>query len=296
MQTYSGVRTDSTRWSQFNLRSGDVIISTPPKCGTTWMIAIVSMLLQGSTDLPMPTGVTSPWLDYSPIPFEEVLTLYGGQNGRRVIKTHTPVDGLPQVNGTRVISVSRNPIDAMRSMRRHLSNMASPPAGDPFLADEETVIARGLDLPFQSTNVDDVCLELLVRHLRAAADAIMRDDSRTILVHYSDMKRDLENVVARVSEFIEAKSAGGFLDEVAQATSIASMRSKADHFAPRANGKHFSSTERFFAAGEERGQSELAPSLRARYEKRLAELLPRPEARWLDRGGHWGVAQGQDDG
>lgn len=291
MQTYSGVRTDSTRWSQFNLRSGDVIISTPPKCGTTWMIAIVSMLLHGSTDLPTPTGVTSPWLDYSPTPFEDVLTLYGVQKGRRVIKTHTPVDGLPQVDGTRVISVSRNPIDAMRSMRRHLSNMVSPPTGDPFLADEETVIARGLDLPFQSTNVDDVCLELLVRHLRAAAEAMMRNDSQTILVHYSDMKRDPANVVARVAEFIGAKSPGGFLDEVAQATSIASMRSKADHFAPLANGKHFSSAEKFFAAGEERGQSELSTRLRARYEDRLAELLPRPEARWLDRGGYWGVSQ-----
>ncbi|MEW9921997.1 sulfotransferase domain-containing protein [Marimonas sp. MJW-29] len=285
MELYSGKRTDSSRWSQFELRSGDVIVSTPPKCGTTWMIAVVSMLLHGSTDLPASTAELSPWLDYSPTPFDEIRTAYGSQKGRRLIKTHTPVDGLPMVDGTHVISVLRNPLDAMRSMRRHVSNMTNPPNDDPFLAKEDAVIARGLDLPFDPTHVDDVSLELLVRHLRAAIEAMRRDDRRMTLVHYSDMKRDLKGVVGHVAAIIRVNAPPDFLDEVVEAASISSMRSKADQFAPLANVKHFSSSEEFFAAGEDRGKKEMAPHLRTRYQERLAELLSPSEARWLDRGG-----------
>ena len=249
------------------------------------MIAVVSMLLHGSTELPAPTSKLSPWLDYKPTPFDEIRTAYGSQSGRRLIKTHTPVDGLPLVNGTQIISVLRNPLDAMRSMRRHVLNMVDPPKDDPYLAGENAVIARGLDLSFEPTNVDDVSLELLVRHFRAAKHAMVGNDDRVILVHYSDMKRDLSEVIGRVAAVVQANAPPEFLEEVEKAASISSMRSKADQFAPLANVKHFSSAESFFAAGEQRGHNELAPHLRARYEERLKELLPRSEASWLDGGG-----------
>ena len=65
---------------------------------------------------------------------------------------------------------------------RHISNMTNPPEGDPFLADEEDLIKRGLDLRFRPKNVDEVSLELLVRHLRAAKAARAdRGESVTIV-------------------------------------------------------------------------------------------------------------------
>ena len=63
MQIYSGNRTDSSRWSQFDLRSGDVIVSTPPKCGTTWTQTIVANLIFPDGDLPAPVMVLSPWIE-----------------------------------------------------------------------------------------------------------------------------------------------------------------------------------------------------------------------------------------
>lgn len=285
MQIYSGVRTDSSRWSKFELRPGDVIVSTPPKCGTTWMIAVVSMLLHGNTELSAPTSELSPWLDYSPTAFDEICNAYGSQVGRRLIKTHTPVDGLPRDDGVHIISVLRNPLDAIRSMRRHVFNMVSPPKGDPFLKDENAVIARALDLAFRSTNVDDVSLELLVHHLRVSVLAMARKDREITLVHYSDMKRDLRKEVERVAAAVQATASQEFLDDVVEAASISSMRSKAEQFAPLSNVKHFTSTEKFFGVGEERGHEKLAPHLKTRYKERLAELLPPSEAAWLDGGG-----------
>ena len=285
MQIYSGVRTDSSRWSDFELRPGDVIVSTPPKCGTTWMMAVVAMLLHGSTELPEPLSTLSPWLDYSPTPLEDILAVYGSQDGRRLIKTHTPVDGLPLVKGTHVISVLRNPIDALRSMRRHVSNMVNPPNGDPFRAGEDSVILRGIELHFEPTNVDEVSLELLVRHLRAATNGLVGSRRSVTMIHYSDMKRDLHKVVSNLALEVHVQATPKLLEDVVRAASISSMRSNADQFTPLAKANHFKSSEKFFAAGEERGHSHLPQKLKVRYEDRLSNLLSPAEANWLNSGG-----------
>jgi aryl sulfotransferase len=44
---YIGPVTESRVWDRFELRAGDIILSTPPKCGTTWSQAILVMLLDG---------------------------------------------------------------------------------------------------------------------------------------------------------------------------------------------------------------------------------------------------------
>jgi hypothetical protein len=40
-----GIVFDSSRWDGFELRPGDIIISTPPKCGTTWTQMICALLV-----------------------------------------------------------------------------------------------------------------------------------------------------------------------------------------------------------------------------------------------------------
>jgi len=42
---YSGPVTNTDIWGEFALRSDDVIVGTPPKCGATWMLSIVMMLI-----------------------------------------------------------------------------------------------------------------------------------------------------------------------------------------------------------------------------------------------------------
>ena len=45
MVRYRGLFHDSDRWRGFVFRSGDIVISTPPKCGTTWMQMICALLV-----------------------------------------------------------------------------------------------------------------------------------------------------------------------------------------------------------------------------------------------------------
>ena len=43
----------------------------------------------------MPLGELSPWLDWNVEPIDVVRARLAAQEHRRVIKTHTPLDGLP---------------------------------------------------------------------------------------------------------------------------------------------------------------------------------------------------------
>jgi aryl sulfotransferase len=42
---YQSFLTDSSRWDGFSFRPGDIIISTPAKCGTTWTQMICALLI-----------------------------------------------------------------------------------------------------------------------------------------------------------------------------------------------------------------------------------------------------------
>src|SRR4029079_2315346 len=92
---YGGTVNDSSRWDGFELRPGDIIISTPPKCGTTWTQMICAMLIFQTPDLPMPLDLISPWLDQLLRPLDSVVADLEAQEHRRFIKSHTPLDGLP---------------------------------------------------------------------------------------------------------------------------------------------------------------------------------------------------------
>src|SRR5712672_1576937 len=80
----------SNRWDGFELRPDDIVISTPPKCGTTWTQMICALLIFQSTAFARPLSRISPWLDMRTRPRGEVVADLDAQQHRRFIKTHTP--------------------------------------------------------------------------------------------------------------------------------------------------------------------------------------------------------------
>ena len=91
---YVGTVFDSGRWDGFELRPDDIIISTPPKCGTTWTQMICALLIFQEPELPLPLDTLSPWIDMVTRARKVLFTELEAQTHRRFIKTHTPLDGI----------------------------------------------------------------------------------------------------------------------------------------------------------------------------------------------------------
>jgi hypothetical protein len=113
---YQSEDEDSGRWRGFEFRPGDIVISTRSKSGTTWMQMICALLVLQEPELPVPLAELSPWLDWLPVPREEVYAHLDAQRHRRFIKTHTPLDGLPLDARATYIVVARHPLDAAVSL------------------------------------------------------------------------------------------------------------------------------------------------------------------------------------
>ena len=114
---------DSGRWDGFPFRSGDIVISTRSKSGTTWMQMICALLIFRTPDLPAPLSALSPWLDWLIVPRDEVYARLEAQRHRRFIKTHTPLDGIPIDARATYIVVARHPLDMAVSLFHQGANL-----------------------------------------------------------------------------------------------------------------------------------------------------------------------------
>src|SRR3954465_14198874 len=105
---YRGDLTTPERWATWGPRKGDILVCTPPKCGTTWTQTILAMLLHGGGETPERIPVPSPWGDAALGEAEKVANSLELQPGRRVVKSHTPADGFPVWDGVTVVAVYRH--------------------------------------------------------------------------------------------------------------------------------------------------------------------------------------------
>jgi hypothetical protein len=101
---------DNVRWEGFEFRPDDIIISTPSKCGTTWVQMITALLVFQSPELPAPLSTLSPWLDNRFRARRDVVADLEKQAHRRFIKTHTARWGIPIVDGVTYICAGRDPV------------------------------------------------------------------------------------------------------------------------------------------------------------------------------------------
>jgi aryl sulfotransferase len=110
---------DSGRWLGFRFRPGDIVISTRPRTGTTWLQMICALLIFQGPELPAPLWQLSPWLDGVEAPLDYICDQLARQPHRRFIKTHTPLDGVPLDPRVTYIVTARHPLDTYVSLCQH---------------------------------------------------------------------------------------------------------------------------------------------------------------------------------
>src|SRR5262245_27011888 len=121
-RTYQTAISDSTRWDHFRLRPGDILVCTPAKCVTTWTQMLCAMLVHQSTEFPLPLTELSRWLERLREPIDDAIAAFDAQPYRRIIKTHTPLDGIPYSPDVSYVFCGRDPRDVFFSLRDHMAN------------------------------------------------------------------------------------------------------------------------------------------------------------------------------
>lgn len=302
---YRSLVADSARWQGFAFRPGDIVVSTPAKCGTTWTQMICALLVFQTPDLPRPLSDISPWLDMLIHPLDEVVADLEAQGHRRIIKSHTPFDGLPFDEKVTYVCVGRDPRDAGLSMGNHRKNMdfevlmraRAEVLGEEGADPAPTAWGHGpspdaeadwfwawVDDPSAPQDAQRSNLRGLLHHLatfRAAAVA----HPNVVLLHFADLEADLEGEMRRLAVLLGIDVPEERWPELVRAATFAEMRSRADALAPDGEMKLWHDNREFFHRGRSGQWREVLDDAGVeRYHRRVAELTDPAMSAWLHRG------------
>lgn len=282
---------DSARWESFRFRAGDVVVSTRSKSGTTWMQMICLLLVHGSPELPASLPELSPWVDHAVEPVEAVVARLETQPTRRVVKTHTPLDGVPLDPRATYVVVARHPLDMAVSLyhqgdnidRERLRELTGAPA--PAMPRPPRLpLAEWLPSWVESTADPREEMDSLPGVAHHLSDAwARRADPRVVLVHYDDLQADLEGEMRRLAATLGLDVRREQWPALVDAATFTRMKERADTLTPNTLGI-LKDNKAFFRGGRSGAGRELLDDEQlARYEERAAELMPPDLLAWLHR-------------
>ena len=284
METYKTAIFDNARWQGFEPRSDDIFVCTPPKCGTTWTQTVCVSLLWPDGDAPGPVMQISPWIEaFFTGPPEQMHEMLAGQQHRRVIKSHTPADGIPWFDDARYIFVCRDGRDAFMSMINHVDRMK--------FVDEmnEQAIRDGVP-PLPQYDGDPhafyaewLQMEVLFFDIVASYWA-ERARPNLLFVHFNDLKRDLGAEMRRIAAFLDIEVPEEKWPAVIERCTFESMRENETMVGDLSMGFE-GGTKGFLHKGTNgRWRDVLDAQELALYEQRLRETLPEEAIGWVSEG------------
>lgn len=278
---YFGKVTNTDIWRDFALRADDVIVTTPPKCGTTWTLNIVMMLIRGKVVPDAGNRETAPWLDSAFRDRPAIARFLDGLERWRCIKSHTPMDGIPYATEPTYIVVYRHPADVHFSFRSHAENMKENTLVHMFPPNERVVFLNFVGGAMSEEDADLLTLASLVNHY---AQAKARAAGGNVhFFHYTDMSRDLRGQIARLAKIMNVTLSPQLLDDLSEANTFASMRHVVEQSETRFHeSSPFRDQASFFNSGtSNKWKGRLSDADLEQFEARIAALLPPEDAAWL---------------
>lgn len=288
---YTSPDEDSARWTGFPFRDGDIVIATRSKTGTTWVQMICALLIFQTPRLPDSLANLSPWLDWLITPRDVVFAQLAAQDHRRFIKTHTPLDGLPDEKRVTFIVTGRHPLDTAVSLYHHAANLNRPRIRE-LIGRDDNGTNRSQQPPLHQWLVEWVeqqvdprdSLDSLPGVLWHLSDAWHRRATQdVVLIHYDDLVDDLGAEMRRLADRLGITVPEDTWPSLVEAASFAQMTANADSLVPDPSGILKSSAAFFRRGSSGAGAETLTPLEVARYYQRAAELAPPDMLRWLHR-------------
>jgi aryl sulfotransferase len=297
---YQNHHLDSTRWDYFERRSGDIVISTSYKAGTTWMQAIVANLLNPD-GVPATLGDLSPWLDARfQGPLELVLNDLKAQRSRRFIKTHLPLDGLPYDENVQYVVVSRDARDVFMSLLNHwgshpptiyaLMNGLPGRVGDPFPEYVDDVPARWREWTTKgwfAWESDGYPYWSHLNHLKTWWE--FRHLPNIRLVNYADLLSDLEGQMRSLAAWLGIAVPESRWPLVVDACRFETMKRDAEKVMGDMSFSFRGGAKTFINKGTNgRWRDVFSSADLELYRAMMARTLPADAARWMEEGGSAG--------
>jgi aryl sulfotransferase len=293
---YRNFLADNARWDGIELRAGDIVISTPPKCGTTWMQVICGLLIFQNREFPGGMDDVSPWVEFLTRKHETIVELAKSQQHRRFFKSHTPLDGLPYDERVIYICVARDPRDAAISWGHFMGNVdmeavlarrtvavgpldpAEMPENDPSVQPESP---RERFLAWVANPATYEGMSGLFHHLRTFWER--RAEPNIVLIHFDDLKADLEGQMRGLADRLGISVDEKRWPELVRAATFDEMRSRAEEVVPEPGT--WRDVTRFFHRGTSGQWRDVLTDDDLRlYEARVHELCDPDLAAWVHRG------------
>lgn len=292
-----GYYCDSAQWDGYVPREGDIVIGTAPKVGTTWMQQIVSLLVFQSTE-PKPLHFISPWLDCRLRGnVDQMLALLEMQTHRRYIKSHLPLSALPVWSEVRYIHVARDGRDACLSYMNH-NNAYTPAAWARLDAAAESDPDLPAPTPRPPRDTRGFFHHWIAPGGTAAAEQMgdglfeierswwaERARDNLLLVHYADLKADLDGEMRRISGFLDIPVDEAIWPTLVEAADFESMKRAGADLMPGAELSFEGGHATFLNKGTNgRWRTDLTAGDLALYQQRVQAELSPALARWLEHG------------
>jgi aryl sulfotransferase len=268
------------RWADFPVRQGDIVISTVPKSGTTWLQMICALLIFQSPDFPAPLQQLSPWLEWPKYARDDVFAELAAQRHRRFIKTHARLGEISFDSRVTYLVVGRHPLDVALSFLNAYSAPRYGDNGDPAV---NTALAPcdmlptwiDVENPFERAGSLAGVMEFL-------SDAWQyRNEPNVLFLHYEQLSEDLEGEMRRLADSLGISVPGTAWPGLVKAATFEKMRASADRLQPLPD---LMDPAAFFHSGQSgRGRELLTGQTLAHYHEQIAQLAPSDLVAWLHR-------------
>jgi hypothetical protein len=214
--------------ANFRPRPDDVLITTAPKAGTTWMQNILHQLRSGGDPDFSHIDEVVPWLELPrpSLSHEQVLEQYDAMTSPRLFKTHCTYEQTPGVDTVRIILSSRDPRDCMVSFYHHVMDMT-----------DDARKHSGFDRLDTFDDVFELWMSFGAWYRNMAGWWPHFNDHNLLWLRYEDMKQDSGTMLSRICTFLDWDLGHEQMERVKAYISFDWMKAHTEKFTTHFDGR-----------------------------------------------------------